>query len=231
MINKFGYKDCKEIETSGHFIPVFKTDTLGLKKEFISRFHKELEDEIKAYMACKKYSFGFAFRKYIDEYFYCEPLDREYENFERNRLIEEAEKWCLKNNIPYYTPNDPSRILDLRDTLGWAYGTWLMKDDGSKIPQTVWFYRANCEIMDYSTVDVVYGYKNYDEIIASGEFVPLFRVKQEDIEDELDNDENKKLHEEIYIFERAKKWCAENNIPYHISKNEPDHLGRKITQA
>lgn len=229
LIDKFGYKDCEEIEKSGHFIPVLKTDTLVLKKEFISRFHKELEDEVKAYMDGKNYGFDLAFRKYIDEYFYCEPLDREYENFERNRFVEEAEKWCVENGIPYYTANDSDRVLDLRDTIAWSYGTWLMEDDGSMSPQTVWYCRANCEIMDYSKVDVVYGYKDNDEIMASGDFVPLFKVMQEDVEVEIDNVEDKKLHEERYILEHAKKWCEENNIPYYISKDGPDHLGSKLT--
>ncbi len=270
LIDMFGYKNCEEIGNSGHFIPVLKTDTLALKKEFISRFHKELEDEVKAYMDGKNYGFDLAFRKYIDEYFYCEPLDREYENFEHNRLVEEAEKWCKENNIPYYTPIDPDRVLDLRDTLPWAYGTSTIEDNGEWIPRPVWFCRTNCKIMDYSEVEVVYGYKNYDDVIESGNFVRLFKVEQEDIEkeyfskyytEEIKSEvqefieenknygyeyddifaafddfatskyyEHKKQHEETYIFERAKKWCEENNIPYYISKNRPDHLGSKLNK-
>lgn len=121
--------------------------------------------------------------------------------------------------------------------------------------------------MDYSEVEVVYGYKNYDDVIESGNFVRLFKVEQEDIEKEYFSKyyteeikpevqefieenknygyeyedvftafgdfttskyyEHKKQHEETYIFEHAKKWCTENNFPYYISKNRPDHLGSK----
>ena len=276
LINKFGYKDCKEIETSGHFIPVFKVDIIALQKNFIANYpDKEVEATMNEIIANDNFNYrsGYdvAFRILTQDYPEFNEFCDKYFDFEKRVLIESAQKWCFENNIPYYTPNDPERILDLRDTVLWAYGTRFAKDDGRRITQTMWFCRANCEIMDYSEIEIAYGLKNYDDVIASGNFVPLFKVSRKDVEKEyfskyyteemkaeiqkfIDENkgygyeyedvfdafrdfttskyyENKKLHEETYIFERAKKWCAENNILYYISKNEPDHFGSKITQA
>lgn len=273
LINKFGYKNCEEIENSGHFIPVFKVDIIELQKEFIANYpDKEIEETMNEIIANDNYEFesGYevAFRILTQDYPEFDEFGDKYFDYEQRVLLESAQKWCIKNNIPYYSPDDPDRILDLRDTLPWAYGTSTIEDNGEWTPRPVWYCRANCEIMDYSKVEVVYGYKNYDDIIASGKFVRLFKVEQEDIEKEYFSKffteeikpkvqafieenknygyeykdvftafdvfatsecyEHKKQHEETYIFERAEKWCAENKIPYYISKNRPDHLGSKL---
>lgn len=273
LINKFGYKNFEEIENSGYFIPVFKTDIIALQKEFIANYpDKKIEKTMNEIIANDNfgYSSGYevAFRILTQDYPEFDEFCNKYFDYEQNILLENAQKWCAENEIPYYSPNDPDRILDLRDTLRWAYGTATMGNNGEWIYHPVWFCRSNCKIMDHSDVKVVYGFKNYDDVIASGNFVPLFKVNGEDIEEEYFskyytkeietelnqfiaenkkygyeyNDifrafedftcskyyENKKLHEETYIFERAKKWCAENSIPYYISKNKPDHLGSKL---
>lgn len=276
LIDKFGYKDCKEIEESGYFIPVFKVDIIALQKEFIANYpDKEIEETMNWIIANDnfKYNSGYAvaFRILTQDYPEFDEFGDKYFDYEQCVLRESAQKWCDENNVPYYTPNDPDRILDLRDTLPWAYGTSTIADNGEWIPRPVWFCRTNCKIMDYSEVEVVYGYKNYDDVIESGNFVRLFKVEQEDIEKEyfskyyteeikpevqefIDENKNygyeyedvftafgdfttskyyehKKLHEETHIFERAKKWCAENNIPYYISKDGPDHWGSKLKKT
>lgn len=273
LINKFGYKDCEEIEKSGHFIPVFKVDIIALQKEFIANYpNKEIEETMNWIIANDnfKYNSGYevAFRILTQDYPEFDEFGDKYFDYEQRVLLECAQKWCAKNNIPYYYPDDPDRILDLRDTLSWAYGTSTIEDNGEWIPRPVWFCRTNCKIMDCSEVEVLYGYKNYDDVIESGNFVRLFKVEQEDIEKEYFSKyctkeiksevqefieenknygyeyedvftafgdfttskyyEHKKQHEETYIFEHAKKWCAENSIPYYISKKEPDHLGSKL---
>lgn len=273
LINKFGYKNFEEIENSGHFIPVFKTDIIALQKEFIANYpDKEIEETMNEIIANDNFGYNsgyeVAFRILTQDYPEFDEFCNKYFDCEQSVLLESAQKWCKENSIPYYSPNDPDRILDLRDTLLWAYGTATMGDNGELIYDPVWFCRSNCKIMDHSDVKVVYGFKNYDDVIASGNFVPLFKVNWEDIEKEYFlkyytkeiktelkqfiaenknygyeyNDifhafrdfttskyhKNKNLHEETYIFEHAKKWCAENNIPYYISKNKPDHLGSKL---
>lgn len=273
LINKFGYKNFEEIQNSGYFIPVFKTDIIALQKEFIANYpDKRIEETMNEIIANDNfgYSSGYevAFRILTQDYPEFDEFCNKYFDYEQSVLLESAQKWCSENGIPYYSTNDPDRILDLRNTLRWAYGTATMGNNGELIYHPVWFCRSNCKIMDHSDVKVVYGFKNYDDVIASGNFVPLFKVNGKDIEEEYFskyytkeietelnqfiaenkkygyeyNDifrafgdltsskyyENKKLHEETYIFERAKKWCAENNIPYYISKNKPDHLGSKL---
>ncbi len=273
LIDKFGFENFEEIEKSGYFIPVFKTDIIALQKKFIADYpDKRIEETMNEIIANDNFGYNsgyeVAFRILTQDYPEFNEFCDKYFNYEQSVLLENAQKWCAENEIPYYSPNDPDRILDLRDTLLWAYGTETMDDNGEWIPQPVWFCRSNCKIMDYSEVEVVYGFKNYDDVIASGNFVPLFKVNQNDIEKEYFSKyytkeievelnqfiaenknygyvyddifyafgdftsskyyENKELHKETYIFERAKKWCAENNIPYYISKNKPDHLGSKL---
>lgn len=273
LINKFGFKNFEEIENSGHFIPVFKTDIIALQKEFIANYpDKEIEETINEIIANDNFGYdsGYevAFRILTQDYPEFNEFCDKYFNYEQSVLLENAQKWCSENGIPYYSPNDPERILDLRDTLLWAYGTATMDDNGELIHHPVWFCRTNCKIMDCSEVEVLYGFKNYDDVIESGNFVRLFKVEQKDIKKEYFSKyctekiksevqefieenknygyeykdfftafedyttskyyEHKKQHEETYLFEHAKKWCIENNIPYYISKNKPDHLGSKL---
>lgn len=227
LIEEFGYKDCDEIKSSGHFIPFFKTDIVALQKEFIANYpDKAVEETINDIIRNDNYGYssGFvvAFRILTQDYPEFDEFSRAYYAFEKNQLTKDAEEWCERNNIPYYSEYDPERKLDLRDTVPWAYGTSVMDDSGEWVPQTVWFYKKTFEILDPSYVDVVYGLKNYDEIMASGNFIPLFKVMQEDVETFCISNN---ITEEAYIFEYAKKWCAKNNIPYYISKNTPDHMG------
>ena len=233
LIEEFGYKDCGEIKSSGHFIPLFKTDIIELEKEFIANYpDKSVEETINNIIKNNNNGYapgyGVAFSILLQDYPEFDEFSREYHSFEKNRLTKDAEEWCERNNIPYYSEYDPERKLDLRETFGWAYGTWIMDDTGEWIPQTIWFYKKTFETFDPSYVDVVYGLKNYDEIMASGDFIPLFKVMQEDVEAFcISND----ITEEEYISECAKQWCIENNIPYYISKNIPDHMGSLFNKS
>lgn len=271
LINKFGYKDCEEIENSGYFIPAFKVDIIELQKEFIANYpDKEIEETLNWIIANDNFEFdsGYevAFRILTQDYPEFDEFGDKYFDYEQCVLRESAQKWCDENNIPYYTPNDPDRILDLRDTIGPSYGSGVLKD-GNFVPLKMWFCRSKCKFLHSLDIRKEYGYKDDNEIAASGDFVRLFKVEQEDIEKEYFSKyyteeikpevqefieenknygyeyedvftafedfttskcyEHKKLHEERYIFERAKKWCAENNIPYYISKTSPDHLGSR----
>lgn len=233
LIEEFGYKDCGEIKSSGHFIPLFKTDIVALQKEFIANYpDKSVEETINYILENDNFGyasgFSVAFRILTSDYPEFNEFSREYHAFEKKRLTKDAEEWCERNHIPYYSEYDPERKLDLRDTFGWAYGTWLMDDTGEWIPQTIWFYKKTFEIFDPSYVDVVYGLKNYDEIMASGDFIPLFKVTQEDVEAFCISNNTT---EEEYISECAKQWCVENNIPYYISKNIPDHIGSLFNKS
>ena len=269
LIDKFGYKDCEEIENSGHFIPVFKVDIIALQKEFIANYpDKEIEETMNEIIANDNYEFesGYevAFRILTQDYPKFDGFRNEYFDYEQRVLLECAQKWCIKNNIPYYSPDDSDRILDLRDTIGLPYGLCVLRN-GNVVPLKMWFCRSKCNFLDSLEIKEKYGYSDDNEVLVSGDFVPLFKVNRDDVKreyflkhftEEMKTEvqefieenknygyeyedvftafedyttskyyEHKKQHEETYILEHAKKWCEENNIPYYISKDGPDHLG------
>ncbi len=266
LIDKFGYKDCVEIKESGYFIPVFKTDVIALQKEFIATYHdKQIEETMNTIIENDNYGYdsGYevAFRILTQDYPQFAEFSKEYFNYEKQKRLQDAKIWCRKNNIPYYSHNDPERILDLRDTLPWAFGTARHNGNDCWIPIPLWFCRNNCEIIVKDKIEAEYGYKTDEQIILSGNFVPMFKVSPDEIEEEYFQKHNTpeteiKINEFLkqnkdytyeeafwemsdyedwhkyrsdWIFEVAKQWCAENNIPYYISKDEPDHLGSNLT--
>lgn len=189
LIDEFGYKDCDEIKESGFFIPVFKTDIIALQKEFIANYHdKQIEETMNTIIENDNYEYdsGYevAFRILTQDYPQFDEFSNEYFNYEKQQRLQDAENWCLENDIPYYTHNDPERILDLRNILPRAFGTARLDGKGCWIPIPLWFCRNNCEIIVQDEIENKYGYKNHDEIISSGIFVPMFKVSQDEIEEE-----------------------------------------------
>ena len=59
LIEEFGYKDCGEIKSSGHFIPLFKTDIVALQKEFIANYPDKSVEETINYIL-ENDNFGYA---------------------------------------------------------------------------------------------------------------------------------------------------------------------------
>lgn len=253
LIEEFGYKDYNEIESCGHFIPVFKTDVVALKKEFVANLHSsEVEDEIHEIMKRKKRIYDVAFKIWGEEH---PTLWGEYYEFERDRLLKDAEKWCKDNNIPYYFRYDRELCVDLNSVNFWS--GW----DNDSLNPFMWLAKSNFHFVDLTDLEVNYGYKSCSDILASGEFVPLFKKNFLELQKEfIVSFNNKALEEELelilkqnkdYSYEdafytliadkelnddwacyekdqglkMAKQWCIENNIPYYISKDRPDHLG------
>lgn len=186
LIDEFGYKDCDEIELSGHFIPVFKTDVVALKKEFVAAFYsREVEEEILMIMERNKNrhrnftGYDVAFKIFCEEH---EDFWDAYWDYERGRLLEDAEKWCKENSIPYYLPDDPERKLDLSDTLLYGYGGETRDRKGRWKKFDFWFYKKEFRFMDPSDIKATFGYKTDEEIISSGFFVLFPRIKPEIIE-------------------------------------------------
>lgn len=266
LIDKFGYKDCGEIKKSGHFIPVFKTDVITLQKEFIANYRdKQIEETMNDILENDNYGYSsgyeVAFRILTQDYPQFDEFSDEYFNYEKQQRLQDAENWCRENDIPYYIPDDPERILDLKDTLLFAFRSERSDGKGGWIPIPTWFCRTNFEIMDQTEIEDKYGYGNHDEIMLSGNFVPMFTASQDEIEKEyfkkhntfemkikikkflqknkdytyeeafweMVDYEDRLKYRNAWIFEIAKQWCTENNIPYYISKDEPDHLGSKLT--
>lgn len=218
LIDEFGYKDCSEIKTSGWFIPVFKTDTVALKKEFVEKFYsKEVECEIQKIIEHNNKhidlsGYDVAFRIYCEEH---RVFGDNYWDYERSTLFKNAVKWCKENNIPYYMPNDPERKLNLNDTILFGYGGEVDDRDGGWKEFDFWFYKKEFKFMDPSDIGINFGYKTDDEIIASGDFVLFPRINSD--------------VEETQLLNYAEKWAIKNNIPYYIPQNRPNHLGSLLT--
>ncbi|MBQ2694678.1 MAG: hypothetical protein IJF57_03910 [Clostridia bacterium] len=258
LIENFGYKNYNEIESCGHFIPVFKTDVVALKKEFVTNLRsKEVENEIQAIIERKNRGYDVAFRIWGEEH---PTLWGEYHEFERDRLLRDAEKWCKYNSIPYYTPYDEELCIDLNTVYFWS-GYDLLEPLSEPL---MWFAKSNFHFVDLPDLKVNYGYKNCDDILASGEFVPLFKRNLLELQKKfIVSFNNKALEEELELIfkqnkdysyedafytliadkelndvwdcceknqglEMAKQWCIDNNIPYYFSKDRPDHLGSQL---
>ncbi|MBQ2842181.1 MAG: hypothetical protein IJE72_04020 [Clostridia bacterium] len=264
LIDEFGYKDYAEIEASGHFIPVFKTDIVALKKEYVLRFlSKEAADEILMIMEYNrnKHSnftgYDVAFNIFCEEH---EDIFDDYWNYERSHLLKDAEKWCKGNGVPYYAPYDTELKFDLNNSYVWA----LYYKDSKLSCSDYWLDKKDFHVVPSSHIQSVYGYLNDCDILDSGRFVKLFKKEAIEMEKEyvaihlgqdakksiemfleenndcsyedaffnsISNNIHKKSWEEYknsQLVQEAKQWCIENNIPYYISKNRPDHLGSKI---
>lgn len=265
LINEFGYKDYTEIEASGHFIPVFKTDIVALKKEYVSHFlSKEAADEILMIMEYNKNKhsnftgYDVAFNIFCEEH---EDIYNDYWNYERSHLLKDAEKWCKVNSVPYYTPYDTELKFDLNNSYFFA----LYYKDSKLSYSDYWLDKKDFHVVPSSHIQSVYGYQNDSDTLKFGQFIKLFKKDVIELEKEyvaiyhgqemeksiemflaenkdcsyedaffnfISNNTLKKSWEEYknsQLIQEAKQWCIENNIPYYISKNKPDHLGSLLT--
>lgn len=225
LIEEFGYKNCDEIKKSGHFIPFFKTDIIALQKKFIENYpDKAVEETMNDIIKNDNYGYNsgydVAFRILTQDYAEFRKFSDDYYDFEKKQLLKDAEQWCKENNIPYYTENDSERKLDLRNTLLYAFGGECDDGEGGWKPFTFWFCRADFRILDPADISVYYGYENDEDIAASGLFIPLFKVNDEDMD-----------YDDSVVLKIAEQWAVENNIPYYISRDRPDHLGSQFEET
>lgn len=98
LITKFHYTTCPEIEQSGMFIPMFKTDIKELEEEYLLT---RASEEVQAYRKIKEKNKGTEpdtiFKMFID----FAGLWKSWYAFEYQRLFGEAVKWCNAHNISY----------------------------------------------------------------------------------------------------------------------------------
>ena len=88
LIEEFGYKDCGEIKSSGHFIPLFKTDIIELEKEFIANYpDKSVEETINNIIKNNNNGYapgyGVAFSILLQDYPEFDEFSKEYHSFEK----------------------------------------------------------------------------------------------------------------------------------------------------
>lgn len=98
LITKFHYTTCLEIEQSGRFIPLFKTDIEELEEEYLLTLTNK---ETQEYRMIKEKNKGVEpdtiFKMFIDFV----RLWKNWYAFEYQRLFQDAVKWCKANNISY----------------------------------------------------------------------------------------------------------------------------------
>ncbi len=98
MITIFHYTNCWEIEQSGMFIPLFKTDIEKLEEEYLLTLTNK---EVQEYMRIKEKNKGAEpdtiFKIFIDFM----GLWKNWYTFEYQQLLQDAIKWCKANNIVY----------------------------------------------------------------------------------------------------------------------------------
>ncbi len=218
LINEFGYKDCEEIESSGHFIPVFKTDVIELQKNFIADYHnKEIEETINSIIENNNYGYdsGYevAFRILTQDFPEYDDFSKEYYSFEKKQLEEDAEKWCKENAIPYYAPYDKELKIDINLLCWHAIYYKDSKIDYAKF----WLDKKDFHIKDSSYLKVCFGYQNDSDIIESGRFVPLLRVEATDMKKEyVANCYGYEKETDIEVFLKENKECNYEDAFYEI---------------
>lgn len=98
LITDFHYTDSVDIEQSGVFIPLFKTDIEKLEKEYLLTRPNE---EIREYRKVKEKNSGTdpdtIFKIFVDRM--C--LWKSWYAFEYQRLFQDAVSWCNANHIAY----------------------------------------------------------------------------------------------------------------------------------
>ncbi len=98
---QFGFKNSEEIASSGTFISLFKIDHKKIRRDFTNMYHgKEIEEEIKEFLNSHSgYSYAHAFWRLAHTSWKLIDIRMKYEE---KRERDEAEKWCIENNLTYY---------------------------------------------------------------------------------------------------------------------------------
>lgn len=93
LIEQYAYANCKEIISSEKYIPLFRTDIVSLEKRFIKE-HGFHDLKIQDYQVN---DYDVAFKIFIDRHF----LTKQWYEFERKQLYNDAVKWCKENGISF----------------------------------------------------------------------------------------------------------------------------------
>lgn len=96
ILSDFGYADEQEISDAGVFIPLFKTNIVELEKRFL---HTVLSDSNKVPFSYDDITF---FDKNFKIYIEAHGLIRDWYDFEKNHLCNDAIAWCKMHNIHFH---------------------------------------------------------------------------------------------------------------------------------
>ena len=96
IVSKFGYSSREKIETNNIFVPFFKTNMIELEKKFLKTISSSIctfpfpFDDIT--------TFDKNFKIYIENHF----LIRNWYDFEKKHLCNDAIEWCNSHNIRFH---------------------------------------------------------------------------------------------------------------------------------
>lgn len=93
---EFHFSDEGEMEESPNFIPLFRTDIVSLEVLFLNQCGADALKKIKQQQEKEGIPFDTAFKIFEERL----PV-RIWHGFEKNKLREDAKKWCMENHIPF----------------------------------------------------------------------------------------------------------------------------------
>ena len=93
---KFHYLDESEIEKCQNYIRLFQTDIISLETIFLNDLGGTALKTVKQQQKQNDVSFDTAFKIFEERL----PV-RFWHDFEKNKLREDAKKWCVENHFPF----------------------------------------------------------------------------------------------------------------------------------
>ena len=93
---EFHFSDEGEMEESPNFIPLFRTDIVSLEILFLNQCGADALKKVKQQQEKEGIPFDTAFKIFEERL----PV-RIWHDFEKNKLREDAKKWCMENHIPF----------------------------------------------------------------------------------------------------------------------------------
>lgn len=175
LLGEFGYRNYQEIVDSGFFIPVSKTDTVAIMKQFVASHNdgeeiaKEIDNIIKNDNYGYDSGYAVAFRILMEVN---EDIWDEYIQFEKECLTKDAVKWCEENEIAYYFENSEYKKIDINAITDCG----MFYSDNEDVNETVLFDVKKFETISFDEANENLGADKVSELLSSGRFIELFRT-------------------------------------------------------
>lgn len=226
LIDDFLYIDSADIEKSEKYIQLFNRNIVELEKEYIERFNeKSMKDDIQLILEGNEdYDYNLAFKIFIEE----SGLDQDWFEYKRSVLIADAIQWCKKNNIPYYLPYIDERSIQLQDMVDYVM---LSIDD--KLDKSIsWFEKESFSLFQTQDIIKKFCYKDYNDIMKSGLFIPLFEFDLVKFENDF-IDEIKQSKEKINIQQSSQSltYAHGDDFSAFINKEGLRHCWHDYVEA
>ena len=96
LIDEYSFNNIDEIVLSDRYIRLFKTDIITVEKSFMCQYYPRYA--IMVLENSRKNDYDISFKTFIDE----NNLTREWFEYEKAKLLEDAIDWCNENAIIFY---------------------------------------------------------------------------------------------------------------------------------